>query len=83
MGVDVAHLVLETLGDANDQVVDEGADGSECGDIFSVAVVDLDADDVLGRVGKVNGQMAQVLRELAYVEAIIRFPARPDIVDSG
>ena len=28
MGVDVAHLVLVAFGDAEDQVVDEGADGS-------------------------------------------------------
>lgn len=28
MGVDVAHLVLEALGDTDDQVVDEGADCS-------------------------------------------------------
>lgn len=35
MGVDVAHLVLVTLGDANDQVVDQGTDGSESGDILS------------------------------------------------
>ena len=27
MGVDVAHLVLEALGDADDQVVDERPDG--------------------------------------------------------
>ena len=28
MGVDVAHLVLVALGDTNDQVVDDGSDGS-------------------------------------------------------
>lgn len=28
MGIDVAHLVLEALGDTDDQVVDEGADCS-------------------------------------------------------
>ena len=28
MGIDIAHLVLEALGDADDQVVDDGADGS-------------------------------------------------------
>lgn len=35
MGVDVAHLILVALGDTNDQVVDEGADGSESGNILS------------------------------------------------
>jgi hypothetical protein len=28
MGIDVTHLVLEALGDADDQVVDEGTDCS-------------------------------------------------------
>jgi hypothetical protein len=68
MGVYVAHLVLETLGDANDQVVNEGADSSEGSDILSGAVVDLDADNVLLGVGEVDGQMAQILRQDAYVE---------------
>jgi hypothetical protein len=65
MGVDVAHLVLEAFGDADDQVVDEGADGAEGGDILSVAVVDLDGDDVLLGLGEVDSQVAQVLDELA------------------
>ncbi len=44
MGIDVAHLVLEALGDADDQVVDEGADCAEGGDVLADAMVDLDAD---------------------------------------
>lgn len=35
MGVDVAHLVLEAFGDANDQVVDDGAYCAESSDILA------------------------------------------------
>lgn len=65
MGVDVSHLVLETLGDTNDQVVDECADSSESGDILAGAVVKLDVDLVLLGVRECDCQMAQVLCELA------------------
>lgn len=65
MGVDVAHLVLETLGDTDDQVVDEGSDGSESSDIFSRSVVNLNANNILLRPRKVDSDVAQVLGELA------------------
>lgn len=47
MGVDVAHLVLETSRDADDEVVDEGFDGPEGGHVLPYAVMKLDVDDVL------------------------------------
>lgn len=50
MGVDVAHLVLEALGNTDDQVVDKGADGSQGSDVLARAMVQLDVDDVLLRV---------------------------------
>jgi hypothetical protein len=65
MGIDVAHLVLEALGDADDQVVDEGADGPESGDILTVAVVNLESDDVLLGLREVDGDVAEILDELA------------------
>lgn len=65
MGIDVTHLVLEALGDADDQVVDEGPDGTESGNILTVAVVDLDTDQVLLDDGEVDRKMAEVLGELA------------------
>lgn len=65
MGVDVAHLVLEALGDADDHVVDQGADGAESSDILAGAVVELDVDEALLGVGEVDGEMAEVLDELA------------------
>jgi hypothetical protein len=65
MGVDVSHLVLEALGDTNDQVLDDGSDGTQGGDILAVAVVDLDRDGVLLGVAEVDSQVAEVLGELA------------------
>lgn len=65
MGIDVTHLVLEALGDTNDEVGDEGADGAEGGDVLAVAVVDLNADDVLLDHGEGDGNVAQVLDKLA------------------
>jgi hypothetical protein len=39
MGIDVTHLVLEALGNANDHVVDNGSDGSDACDMLAVAMV--------------------------------------------
>lgn len=66
MCVDVSHLVLEALGDANDQVVDEGANCAEGSDVLAGTVVQLDLDNILLGVREVDGQMVQVLGELAY-----------------
>jgi hypothetical protein len=65
MGVDVAHLVLVALGDTDDQVVDEGADGAEGSDALARAVVELDLDEVLLGVGERDSQVAEGLLELA------------------
>jgi hypothetical protein len=46
MGVHVAHLVLVAFCDAGDQVLDDGLDCSEGGDILAAAVVDFDLHDV-------------------------------------
>lgn len=66
MCVDISHLVLEALGDTDDQVVDEGSDGSEGCDVLPGTVVQLDVDDILLGVGEVDSQVVQVLREFAY-----------------
>lgn len=65
MGVDVTHLVLEALGDTNDQVVHDGADGTEGGDILADTVVDVDGDDAGLRLGEGDGDVGQVLDQLA------------------
>ena len=47
MGVDVSHLVLEALGDADYEVFYDGLNGAEGSDVFAGAMVDFDVDDVL------------------------------------
>ena len=64
MRVDVAHLVLEAFRDTDDQVADDGADGSEGSDILAVAVVDLNGDGVLLGLAEVDSQVTEVLDEL-------------------
>lgn len=63
MGVDVAHLVLVALGDTNDHVVDESADGAESGDVLAGTVVHLNGDDVLLGVREGDRQVLERLLE--------------------
>lgn len=65
MGVDVAHLVLEAAGDTDDQVVEDGSHGAEGSDGLAVTVVDLDLDDIRLGLLEGDGQMGQILHELA------------------
>lgn len=81
MCVDISHLVFETLGNTDDQVVDEGTDGSESSNVLAGAVVQLNLDDILLYLGEVYCQMAEILLELAYFEWV-RF-ANWLIVDRG
>ena len=39
VGIHVAHLVFETLGDANYQVVNDGFDSPKCGNVLPCAVM--------------------------------------------
>jgi hypothetical protein len=77
MGVHVAHLVLEALGDADDHVVDQRADCAEGSHILAGAVVELDVDEALLGVGEVDGEMGEVLDELA-AGALDGYKARLD-----
>lgn len=65
MCVDVSHLVLESLGDTDDQVVDERSDCAEGGDVLSGTVVQFDLDDILLGMREVDRQVVEVLGELA------------------
>jgi len=65
MGIYVAHLVLVSLGDTDDQVVNQGADSSESSDALAGAVVELDLDDILLGVREADRQVAERLCELA------------------
>jgi hypothetical protein len=65
MRVDVAHLVLVSLGNTGDQVLDQGLDGPQSGDVLADTMVQLDADD-LGALGdEGDSEVLEVLDELA------------------
>ena len=66
MGVYVTHLVLETLGNTDDHVVDERAHSSEASDLFAYSMVELNLNDVLLGTSETDGEMAKVLDELAW-----------------
>jgi hypothetical protein len=72
MGIDVAHLVLESLCDASNHVLDDGADSAESSDLLAVAMVNLNRDDVLLGVAEVDSKVAEVLDELAYNSSKVR-----------
>lgn len=65
MSVHISHLVLEALGHADDHVADDGADGAQRGDVLAGAMVDLDVDLVLGGRAEADGQVGEVLLQLA------------------
>jgi hypothetical protein len=65
MGIDVAHLVLEALGDTDDQVVDDGADGTQGSDTLADTVVHLDGDNILLRATEGNSDVRKILDKLA------------------
>lgn len=65
VSVDVTHLVLETLGDTDDQIVDDGADGTEGSDTLTGTVVHLNGDDILLGAAESDGNVGEVLDELA------------------
>lgn len=65
VSVDVAHLVLEALGDTDDQIVDDGADGTESSDTLADTVVHLNRDDVLLGATESDGNVGEVLDKLA------------------
>lgn len=65
MCVNVSHLVLEALGDTDDQVVDERSDCAEGGDVLSGTVVQFDLDYILLGMREIDRQVVEVLGELA------------------
>lgn len=65
VSIDVAHLVQETAGNTNDQVVDEGADSTEGSNALASAMVELNGDGVLVGTAKGDGNVRQILGQLA------------------
>lgn len=70
MGVNITHLVLEALGDTDDQVVNDGPDSTEGSDTLAGTVVHLDRDNILLRAAEGNGDVREVLNELAWSEDV-------------
>ena len=52
MCIDIAHLVLEAPGHSDDKVVDDGFNGPQRCHVLACAMVQLNVDDVLRRVGE-------------------------------
>jgi len=67
MGVDVSHLVLVTLGHADNQVVDERPDCSQSRNIFPCAVVEFDVDNIFGGVREETARWPRSLVSLPIV----------------
>lgn len=65
MRIHISQLVLKPLRHSHDEIVDDGADGAECSDGFSISVVHFDIDDVLFWVGEADGEMIEVFDEFA------------------
>jgi hypothetical protein len=65
VSINVAHLVQETAGDTDDQVVDEGTDSSESGNALASTVVQLDRDGVLVGATEAHSDVGEVLGEFA------------------
>jgi hypothetical protein len=64
MGIYVAHLVLETLGDTSDHVVDDGADSTDASNVLAVAVVDNELELLLTNGLDLHVKVTEVLGEL-------------------
>lgn len=65
VSVDVTHLVLEATGNADHQVVNDGADGTEGSNTLAGTVVQLDGDNVLLGAAEGDGNVGEILDELA------------------
>lgn len=65
MGVDISHLILEALRNADNQVVDDGFDGSECSNVLACTMMQFDIDEIFRRMGEADREMGQVFRKLA------------------
>lgn len=57
MRIDVSHFVFESSRNSNDQVIDDGLDGSESGHVLARAMMQFDIDDFFRGVGKADGKM--------------------------
>jgi hypothetical protein len=65
MGVDVTHLVQESAGNTDDQIVDEGTDSAEGSNTLANAVMQLDGNGALVGAAEGHGDVRKVLGKLA------------------
>ncbi|KAJ5822182.1 uncharacterized protein N7525_011466 [Penicillium rubens] len=65
VSVDVTHLVLEATGNTDHQVVNDGTDGTEGSNTLAGTVVQLDGDNVLLGAAEGDGNVGEILDELA------------------
>lgn len=65
VGVNITHLILETLGHTDDQVLDDCLDGSEGSNILARAVVQFDDEAVLRGAREDDGEMLEIFGEFA------------------
>jgi len=61
MGIDETHLVLVTLGDTNDHVVDQRADGAEASNVLALAVPDSETETGRVELDNIHVNMTEVL----------------------
>lgn len=67
MGVDVAHLILESAGDTDDQVVDDGPDSAESSNGLTSSMVNLDSNGVLLWAAEADRKVGEVLDQLSCI----------------
>ena len=65
MGVNVAHFVLETFRNPDDQVIDNGLYRAKGSDVLSSAMMEFDIDYGLRGLREANGEMRHVLNQFA------------------
>ncbi len=65
MRVDISHLVFEALCDADNHVLDDGANGAQTGDAFARAVVHFDEDHICLGPRETDREVVEVFHELA------------------
>jgi len=65
MGIYVTHLVLETLGNTGNHVVDNGTDGANASNVLAIAVVDNKLKLLLTSELDLHVKVTKVLGELA------------------
>ena len=73
VGIDISHLIFESLCHADDQVVDDRLDGAQGCDILARAVVDFDENFVFGREREADSEVGEIFYEFAWMFDALAF----------